>query len=139
VNVDKRVGAFSVVVVTVPGGGGGGGGGRRPACVCVRLTRACPPVNTIAPLAGSRMTATVMPEEMLNALKPEYVAPLVVWLAAEEQKVDPCCVFHHHTTPHHHPVVGLTISLCAEHRAGPGSGRRLGRQRTKAAQRRQSL
>lgn len=26
------------------------------------------------------MTATVMPEEMLNALKPEYVAPVVAYL-----------------------------------------------------------
>src|SRR5690606_12065175 len=40
-------------------------------------------VNTIAPLAGSRMTATVMPEEMLNALKPEYVAPVVAYLCHE--------------------------------------------------------
>jgi len=40
-------------------------------------------VNTIAPLAGSRMTATVMPEEMLNALKPEYVAPVVAFLCHE--------------------------------------------------------
>lgn len=40
-------------------------------------------VNTIAPLAGSRMTATVMPEEMLQALKPEYVAPVVAFLCHE--------------------------------------------------------
>ena len=40
-------------------------------------------VNVIAPLAGSRMTATVMPQEMLDALKPEYVAPVVVYLAHE--------------------------------------------------------
>mmetsp|Transcript_8384 Transcript_8384/g.15711 ORF Transcript_8384/g.15711 Transcript_8384/m.15711 type:complete len:199 (+) Transcript_8384:97-693(+) len=41
-------------------------------------------VNCIAPLAGSRMTATVMPEEMLNALRPEFVAPVVAYLASEE-------------------------------------------------------
>lgn len=40
-------------------------------------------VNCIAPLAGSRMTATVMPEEMLNALRPEFVAPVVGYLCHE--------------------------------------------------------
>ncbi|XP_032070007.1 peroxisomal multifunctional enzyme type 2 [Thamnophis elegans] len=39
--------------------------------------------NTIAPMAGSRMTQTVMPPAMLDALKPEYVAPLVLWLCHE--------------------------------------------------------
>jgi len=43
-------------------------------------------VNVIAPLAGSRMTATVMPEDMLNALKPEYVAPVVGYLCHESCK-----------------------------------------------------
>jgi NAD(P)-dependent dehydrogenase (short-subunit alcohol dehydrogenase family) len=40
-------------------------------------------VNVIAPLAGSRMTETVMPKEMLDALKPEYVAPVVAYLCHE--------------------------------------------------------
>jgi 3-hydroxyacyl-CoA dehydrogenase/3a,7a,12a-trihydroxy-5b-cholest-24-enoyl-CoA hydratase len=40
-------------------------------------------VNTIAPLAGTRMTETVMPKELTNALKPEYVAPLVALLVHE--------------------------------------------------------
>lgn len=35
----------------------------------------------VAPVAGSRMTATVMPEDMVRALRPEYVAPLVAVLA----------------------------------------------------------
>ena len=39
--------------------------------------------NVIAPIAGSRMTATVMPKEMVDALKPEYVAPVVGFLAHE--------------------------------------------------------
>ncbi|XP_008588731.1 PREDICTED: peroxisomal multifunctional enzyme type 2 [Galeopterus variegatus] len=39
--------------------------------------------NTIAPTAGSRLTETVMPEDILEALKPEYVAPLVLWLCHE--------------------------------------------------------
>ncbi len=41
-------------------------------------------VNTIAPIAASRLTETVMPKEMLENLKPEYVTPLVGWLAHEE-------------------------------------------------------
>jgi len=36
--------------------------------------------NVIAPMAGSRMTETVMPKELVEALKPEYVSPLVAWL-----------------------------------------------------------
>ncbi|XP_022376899.1 peroxisomal multifunctional enzyme type 2 [Enhydra lutris kenyoni] len=39
--------------------------------------------NTIAPAAGSRMTQNVMPEDLLEALKPDYVAPLVLWLCHE--------------------------------------------------------
>ncbi|XP_054445885.1 peroxisomal multifunctional enzyme type 2 [Pteronotus mesoamericanus] len=39
--------------------------------------------NTIAPTAGSRMTKTVLPEDILEALKPDYVAPLVLWLCHE--------------------------------------------------------
>ena len=41
-------------------------------------------VNTIAPIAGSRMTETILPKELLDALKPEYVTPLVGYLAHEE-------------------------------------------------------
>jgi (3R)-3-hydroxyacyl-CoA dehydrogenase / 3a,7a,12a-trihydroxy-5b-cholest-24-enoyl-CoA hydratase / enoyl-CoA hydratase 2 len=37
-------------------------------------------VNTIAPIAGSRLTETVLPKEVTDALRPEYVSPLVVWL-----------------------------------------------------------
>ncbi|XP_039100881.1 peroxisomal multifunctional enzyme type 2 [Hyaena hyaena] len=39
--------------------------------------------NTIAPTAGSRMTQTVLSEDLMEALKPEYVAPLVLWLCHE--------------------------------------------------------
>lgn len=41
-------------------------------------------VNTIAPLAGTRMTETVMPKELVEALKPEYVAPLVAVLVHDQ-------------------------------------------------------
>ncbi|KAJ4360060.1 bifunctional hydroxyacyl-CoA dehydrogenase/enoyl-CoA hydratase fox2 [Didymosphaeria variabile] len=40
-------------------------------------------VNTIAPNAGTGMTRTIMPEEMVQALKPDYVAPLVVLLCSD--------------------------------------------------------
>ena len=40
-------------------------------------------VNTIAPIAGSRLTETVMPKELTDALKPEFVSPLVAWLCHE--------------------------------------------------------
>jgi 3-hydroxyacyl-CoA dehydrogenase/3a,7a,12a-trihydroxy-5b-cholest-24-enoyl-CoA hydratase len=40
-------------------------------------------VNTIAPIAGSRLTETVLPKELVDALKPEYVSPLVLWLCHE--------------------------------------------------------
>ena len=40
-------------------------------------------VNTIAPVAGSRMTETILPPPLIEALKPEYVSPLAVWLTHE--------------------------------------------------------
>ncbi len=41
-------------------------------------------VNTIAPIAASRLTETILPPEVLENLKPEYVTPLVAWLAHDE-------------------------------------------------------
>uniref|UniRef100_A0A6B2L4T8 SCP2 domain-containing protein n=1 Tax=Arcella intermedia TaxID=1963864 RepID=A0A6B2L4T8_9EUKA len=40
-------------------------------------------VNTIAPVAGSRMTESVFPANLVAALKPEFVAPLVAYLVHE--------------------------------------------------------
>lgn len=40
-------------------------------------------VNTIAPIAASRLTETVMPKELLQHLQPEAVSPLVAWLCHE--------------------------------------------------------
>ncbi len=40
-------------------------------------------VNTIAPFAGSRLTATVLPQDVLEKLKPEYVAPIVIYMCWE--------------------------------------------------------
>jgi len=42
--------------------------------------------NTIAPVAGSRMTETVMPPELVQALKPDYIAPLVGYLCHESSQ-----------------------------------------------------
>ncbi|AKU96624.1 Oxidoreductase, short chain dehydrogenase/reductase family [Labilithrix luteola] len=39
--------------------------------------------NTIAPIAGSRLTETILPKDITDALKPEYVSPLVAWLCHE--------------------------------------------------------
>ncbi|HVJ90079.1 MAG TPA: SDR family NAD(P)-dependent oxidoreductase, partial [Labilithrix sp.] len=39
--------------------------------------------NTIAPIAGSRLTETVLPKNITDALRPEYVSPLVAWLCHE--------------------------------------------------------
>ncbi len=40
-------------------------------------------VNSIAPIAGSRMTETVLPQALLDALRPELVSPLVARLCHE--------------------------------------------------------
>lgn len=42
--------------------------------------------NIIAPIAGSRLTETIWPEEVLNATSPDFVVPLVVKLCAEDNK-----------------------------------------------------
>jgi NAD(P)-dependent dehydrogenase (short-subunit alcohol dehydrogenase family) len=41
-------------------------------------------VNTIAPLAGTRLTQTVMPKEMVDQLKPDHVVPAVIYLVSNE-------------------------------------------------------
>ncbi len=41
-------------------------------------------VNAIAPMAATRMTADVAPQEMLEKLPPEYVSPVVGHLLSEE-------------------------------------------------------
>ena len=41
-------------------------------------------VNTIAPNAGTNMTRTIMTEEAVQALKPDYVAPVVVLLSSDK-------------------------------------------------------
>ncbi|WWC60744.1 uncharacterized protein I303_103320 [Kwoniella dejecticola CBS 10117] len=41
-------------------------------------------VNCIAPRAGTAMTATVWPKEFMEAMKAEYVAPIVGYLCSEQ-------------------------------------------------------
>ncbi len=40
-------------------------------------------VNALLPVAATRMTESIIPEEMLSLLKPELVSPAVVFMAAE--------------------------------------------------------
>jgi 3-hydroxyacyl-CoA dehydrogenase/3a,7a,12a-trihydroxy-5b-cholest-24-enoyl-CoA hydratase len=40
-------------------------------------------VNTIAPIAASRLAAGIFPDEIMGAIKSEYISPLVAWLCHE--------------------------------------------------------
>ena len=40
-------------------------------------------VNTVAPMAASRLTQGVLPENILSRMKPEFVSPLVLYLASD--------------------------------------------------------
>jgi NAD(P)-dependent dehydrogenase (short-subunit alcohol dehydrogenase family)/acyl dehydratase len=41
-------------------------------------------VNTVAPIAGTRLTEEVLPPDLFEKLKPEFVAPLVLYLCSEQ-------------------------------------------------------
>ncbi|MCP4628194.1 MAG: SDR family NAD(P)-dependent oxidoreductase [bacterium] len=41
-------------------------------------------INTIAPVAASRLTEDILPPDFLNKLKPELVAPMAVYLVSEQ-------------------------------------------------------
>jgi NAD(P)-dependent dehydrogenase (short-subunit alcohol dehydrogenase family) len=41
-------------------------------------------VNTIAPIAASRLTADILPPELLDKMKPEFVSPMVLYLCSEQ-------------------------------------------------------
>ncbi|RVX70010.1 hypothetical protein B0A52_06181 [Exophiala mesophila] len=41
-------------------------------------------VNTIAPSAGTQLAQTVMPEDLIQAFKPEYVVPVVLLLFSDK-------------------------------------------------------
>jgi len=40
--------------------------------------------NTVAPIAGTRLTEDILPPDMFEKLKPEFVAPLVLYLCSEQ-------------------------------------------------------
>lgn len=46
-------------------------------------------VNTIAPNAGTNMTRSIMPEEMVQAFKPDYVVPVVLIMASDKMPSEP--------------------------------------------------
>src|SRR5262245_44202181 len=41
-------------------------------------------VNSLAPVAGTRMTENLMPPQALEMLKPEFVTPGVIYLVSED-------------------------------------------------------
>jgi len=41
-------------------------------------------VNSLAPVAATRMTEDLMPENMLSLLQPEAVTPAVIFMASED-------------------------------------------------------
>jgi len=43
-------------------------------------------VNTIAPLAASRLTEDIMPPDIFEKMKPEFVSPMVLYLCSDECK-----------------------------------------------------
>ncbi|KAF8623667.1 hypothetical protein AX17_007365 [Amanita inopinata Kibby_2008] len=42
--------------------------------------------NCIAPSAGTAMTSTIWPQDMVNAFKPEYIAPIVGYLSSKDNE-----------------------------------------------------
>ncbi|KDQ57173.1 hypothetical protein JAAARDRAFT_286217 [Jaapia argillacea MUCL 33604] len=49
--------------------------------------------NTIAPSAGTAMTATIWPQEWLDAFKPDYIAPVVGYLSSQANEETTGCLF----------------------------------------------
>lgn len=53
-------------------------------CVAQEGARYNIKANTIVPTAGTRLTFTVMPEDVIGKVKPDFVAPIVAWLCSEK-------------------------------------------------------
>ena len=43
--------------------------------------------NVIVPMAASRMTKGIIPDEMFDQLSPDHIAPVVAWMCHEECQV----------------------------------------------------
>jgi putative sterol carrier protein len=41
-------------------------------------------VNTVSPIAGTRLTEDILPPDLYEKLKPEFVAPMVLYLCSEQ-------------------------------------------------------
>jgi NAD(P)-dependent dehydrogenase (short-subunit alcohol dehydrogenase family) len=41
-------------------------------------------VNTVAPVAATRLTEDIFPPDLLEKLKPQFVAPLVLYLCSKQ-------------------------------------------------------
>ncbi len=52
-------------------------------CVAQEGVRYNIKANTIVPTAGTRLTFTVMPEDVIGKVKPDFVAPMVAWLCSD--------------------------------------------------------
>ncbi|KAM3420106.1 hypothetical protein BST61_g3408 [Cercospora zeina] len=46
-------------------------------------------VNTIAPNAGTNMTRSILPEELVQAFKPDYVVPIVLIMSSDKMPSEP--------------------------------------------------
>lgn len=49
-------------------------------------------VNAVCPVAGTRMTETVLPADLVAALRPELVAPIVAYLCHESCTDNGCVI-----------------------------------------------
>lgn len=48
-------------------------------------------MNCVVPVAGSRMTETVLPADMLKLLDPAHITPIVTYLAHESSEHSGSC------------------------------------------------